>query len=22
MIWDVRSQNEYLRGHLPGAINI
>lgn len=22
LIWDVRSQNVYLRGHIPGAINI
>ena len=22
LIWDVRSQNTYLRGHIPGAINI
>lgn len=22
LIWDVRSQNDYLRGHIPGAVNI
>ncbi len=22
LIWDMRSQNDYLRGHIPGAINI
>lgn len=22
LIWDVRSQEEYLRGHIPGAVNI
>ena len=22
LIWDVRSQNAYLRGHIPGAVNI